>query len=41
MASQKKNIIEEIVGKTEVLTSKVTEVSGKNSYNLMDTATED
>ena len=36
MASQKKQIMEEIVRKTEVLTSKVKEVSGKNVSNIMD-----
>ena len=35
MASQKKQITEEIVRKTELLTSKVTEGSGKNGSNHM------
>ena len=36
MSSQTKQIMEETVMKTEVLTIKVTEVSGGNGYNLMD-----
>ena len=35
MASQTKNIMEETVRKTEVITSKVTEGSGKNGVNIM------
>ena len=35
MVSQTKHIIEEIVSNTEVLTSKVTEVSVTNSYDIM------
>ena len=38
MASQTKHIMEEIVRKTEVLTIKVTEVSGTKVSNLMDIA---
>ena len=36
IASQTKQIMEEIVRETEVLTSKVTEGSGTNGSNLMD-----
>ena len=40
MASQTKNITEEILRKTEVITSKVTDGSVKNDSNLMDIAIE-
>ena len=36
MAQKKKNITEETMRKTEVLTSKVTEESVKNGSNIMD-----
>ena len=36
MLSQTKQIMEETVGNDDVITSKVTEVSGGNSSNLMD-----
>ena len=35
MTSQTKQIMEEMVSKTEILTSKVTEGSGTNDSNLM------
>ena len=41
MESQTKIIIEEIVSKTELLPSKVTDGSGTNFPNLMDIATEE
>ena len=41
MASQTKNITEEIVRKTEVLKIRVTEASGTNGSNIMDIAIEE
>ena len=41
MASQEKQIMEETAMKTEVLTSKVTQVSGTNGSNIMDIAIEE
>ena len=38
MVSQIKQITEEIVRRTELLTSKVTKVSGTNGFNIMDMA---
>ena len=41
MASQTKQIMEEILRNTELQWSKVTEVSGTNGSNLMDIAIEE
>ena len=41
MASQTTNIMEETVIKTDLITSKVTEGSGTNGSNLMDTSIEE